>query len=60
MDTTVVQLSSYRQQPQPMSKRTFEAGLKSITKMIEQGKITASEGYTQIQKLQNEYFFPEM
>ena len=61
MNATVIQLSSYRYQPkEPMSKRTFEAGLKSITKRIERNEVTADQGYMQISRLIDEYFFPEV
>jgi hypothetical protein len=55
----IIHLSDYRQPDQPMSKRTFEANLKNITRLIEKGHVTADQGYQKIQRWIDEYFFPE-
>jgi len=56
----IIQLSDFRDtEPQVMSKRTFDASLKNITRRIADGRISAEEGYLAIQHLINEYFFPE-
>ncbi|MBO8164672.1 MAG: hypothetical protein H0Z34_13305 [Brevibacillus sp.] len=61
METTVLRLSDYRspRMPQPMSKRTFESGLRAVTKQLEQQQIAAEQGYLQIRRLIDDYFFPE-
>ncbi|WP_019123593.1 hypothetical protein [Brevibacillus massiliensis] len=55
----IIHLSDYRKPDQPMSKRTFEASLKNITKLIEKGQVTSDQAYQKIQRLIDEYFFPE-
>jgi hypothetical protein len=56
----IIQLSAFRDtKPQVMSKRTFDASLKDVTKQIAVGKISPQDGYESIQRLINEYFFPE-
>jgi|GEM_PF-6922118 len=56
----IVHLSDYRpSQNEPMSKRTFDASLKHITHQLANGQVRAEQGNRAIQKLIEEYFFPE-
>lgn len=57
----IIHLSDYRTSTrEPMSKRTFEAGIKDITRRISSGQISAEEGDKAIKRLINDYFFPEI
>ncbi|CAM5794777.1 hypothetical protein [Brevibacillus borstelensis] len=56
----IVHLSDYRSSKcEPMSKRTFEASMKDVTRRLSNGQISAEEGYKALNKLIDEYFFPE-
>lgn len=56
----IIHLSDYRQsKSEPMSKRTFDASMKDITRRIANGQVSAEEGNKAIQRLIDEYFFPE-
>lgn len=58
MMSSVVNLDHFRQPIKLMDKHSYEAGIKDIARRIGSGEVSPDEGWKQILKLQNQYFFP--